>query len=241
MRQSTTVFGGAVTDGRPLVTQSLVVACVVLYVAQLAGPLVGVPVTQWLMFVPGLGLEQPWRFLTSAFVHSDWLPTGLLHIGFNMYVLWLLGPRIETLLGRARYLAVYLLSALGGSVAVLLLAWGREEWWTGTVGASGAVFGLFATLLIVQRRLRQDTRQITVLIVINFLIGVLYAGQISWQGHLGGLVTGAACAAVIAFLGRRPDIAGSKGSWRIHWVGLAVIGAVLVAAAVARYAAGAPL
>lgn len=216
VRQGTTIFGGAVTDGRPLVTQTLMAICAVLYVAQLAGPFVGVPVTEWLLFVPALGAEQPWRFLTSAFVHSDWLPSGLMHIGFNMYILWLLGPRLETLLGRARFLALYLVSALGGSVMVLLLSWSRESWFTGTLGASGAVFGLFSALLVLQRRLRQDTRQITALIVINLVIGFVYAGQISWQGHIGGLVTGAACAAVMVLLGRRPDGSAGRGSWAVH-------------------------
>ena len=94
--------------------------------------------------------------ITVAFLHS---PGQLFHIIFNMLALWLTGPYLESLFGRVRFLALYLLSAFGGSVALLLLANPNDasEWQGGAVGASGAVFGLFAALFVVNRKLRLET------------------------------------------------------------------------------------
>jgi membrane associated rhomboid family serine protease len=104
------------------------------------------------------------------------------------------GPPLEAALGRLRYTALYLLSALGGSVLVFLLA----SLGAATAGASGAVFGLFGAAFVVGRRLRVDVRWIVALIVVNLVITVV-APNISWQGHLGGLVTGAVVAAAYVY------------------------------------------
>src|ERR671920_1585763 len=109
------------------------------------------------------------------------------------------------LLGRARFLALYLISAVGGSVGYLLLnpVLVPGQGLVGVVGASGAIFGLFGAMLVVQRHRGGETRQLWVLIAINGVIGFMVP-QIAWQAHLGGFVTGALCAAAIAYVPRSP-------------------------------------
>lgn len=218
-----TVLGGTVRGGRPLVTLSLIALCAVSYVLQIA--LGWESWTSRLAFAPVLGDVEPWRFLTSAFVHSD----QPLHILLNMYALWVVGPELESMLGRIRFVALYVLSAIGGSVAVLLFADpGAWSWVTATVGASGAVFGLFGAILIVLRRLRRDARGMLVVIGLNFVIGFVVP-NISWQGHLGGLITGTAVGALYAFAPKeRRRVVGI--------VGTAVVATALVAAALVVYA-----
>ena len=109
-----------------------------------------------------------------------------LHIGFNMLALWILGPQLELVLGRVRFLALYLLSGLVGSAAVY---WLSPEY-TPTLGASGAIFGLMGALLVVARKVRADISQLMVWIGINAALTVLRPSGISWQGHLGGFVGG---------------------------------------------------
>jgi membrane associated rhomboid family serine protease len=179
--------------------------CALIYVLQWVVPDDGI--YQNLAFAtvyasPDFGVFEPWRMLTSAFLHSQGF---ILHIALNMYMLWMFGQALEPLLGRIRFLAVYLLSAFGGSVGYLLLTPGYVpgQQVTGVVGASGAIFGLFGAMLVVQRHRGGDTRQLWVLIAVNGVIGFLVP-QIAWQAHLGGLVTGAVCAAAIAYVPRGP-------------------------------------
>ena len=113
MRQARTVFGGQVTDGRPLATMTIIGICVVVFLLQMTVP----GLDNRISFVPALAQEEPWRFVTSAFAHG-----GITHIAFNMYALWVMGTYLEPMLGRARFVAIYLLSALGGSVMYLLLS-----------------------------------------------------------------------------------------------------------------------
>jgi membrane associated rhomboid family serine protease len=241
VRQGRTVFGGAVAVGRPIVTMTLIGICAVVFLGQL----VRSSLTGQIAFVPALGAAEPWRFLTSAFAHS---PRMVLHIAFNMYCLWLMGGYLEPLLGRARFLALYLISALGGSVGYLVLAPGLSlaqlhagqsgPWITGAVGASGAVFGLFGAYLVLNRRLGRSSAGMVATIGINAVLGFIVPG-IAWQAHLGGLVVGAACAAIIAYTGQRRDPiapASAKGRQSVHWVGLGALALLLVVAAVAKYA-----
>ena len=236
VRSARTVFGGAVTDGRPQATLTIIGICVVVFLGQSVVP----GLTDKVKFVPALGPSEPWRFLTSAFAHG-----GFAHIAFNMYALWVMGTYLEPMLGRARFVAVYLLSALGGSVMYLLfssppsvadLAVGDYGMWrNGAVGASGAVFGLFGAFLVLQRRLGRSAAGMYVLIGINAVIGFIPGFNIAWQAHLGGLLTGAAAAASIAYLGR------SRGPTQppnpqLQWVGLAGILALLVVLTVLKYA-----
>jgi membrane associated rhomboid family serine protease len=141
-----------------------------------------------------------------------------------MYALWICGQALEPMLGRARYLGLYLVSALGGSVGYLLLAspvlptqGGSNTWWTGTVGASGAVFGLFAALVVLYRKMGLSTVPIFVLIGINAVLSFTVHG-IAWQAHLGGLVTGAIASAVLI-------LAPKARRSTVQWAGL---GGVLV-------------
>ncbi|MHA7140144.1 MULTISPECIES: rhomboid family intramembrane serine protease [unclassified Arthrobacter] len=202
-------------QGKPILTFSIIGICAVLFLLQMVIP----GLTGALAYAPLYTSEylspEPWRMLTAAFLHS----TGfLLHIAFNMYALWIMGQALEPLLGRTRFLALYLLSAFGGSVAVLLLSNPLQS----VVGASGAVFGLFGAMLIVQRRRGGDVRQLVVLIAINGVLGFVVPG-ISWQAHLGGLLTGTAAAAIIAYAPK------GKNRSLIHWGGLAGLAVLLVA------------
>lgn len=219
-----TVFGGLVRPGRPVVTLTLIGLCVVTYLLQgVSGGAGSGLVTQLLVFYPPLGALQPWRFLTAAFLHGS-----LFHIALNMYVLYLTGPYLEQALGRWRFTVLYLVSALGGSVGYLLLYRPGDP---GTVGASGAVFGLFAAMLVLQRRMRLPLRQTAVVIGINAVLGFLIPG-IAWQAHLGGLVTGAAVAAVMAFAPAPRDAGGAQRRTALQIGGSVLVTAVLAGAAV---------
>ncbi|WP_367183092.1 rhomboid family intramembrane serine protease [uncultured Cellulomonas sp.] len=216
-------LGGRVRDGRPVVTLTIVALCVVSYVLQRVDPSW---TARWI-FAPYLGLAEPWRFVTAAFLHS---PSSLLHIAFNMYALWIVGPYLEATLGRARFVALYLLAAIGGQVGVTLLAAPVPDggWVTGVVGASGAVFGLFGAVLVVLRRLGGDARQILVFLAINAVLGFVLPG-IAWQAHLGGLLTGLALGAAFAHAPRE-----RRAVWGVAaTVGVAVL---LVVLTVAKYA-----
>ncbi|WP_416220806.1 rhomboid family intramembrane serine protease [Cellulomonas sp. S1-8] len=189
-----TVFGGRVRGGRPVVTLTLIALCAVSYVLQLT-------VTGWTSqwaFSPVAGAFEPWRFLTAAFLHS---PGQIFHILFNMIALYMVGPYLESTLGRARFATLYLVSALGGSVGAVLLAPATDTWTTAMVGASGAVFGMFGAVLVVLRRLGRDAGPIIGILVLNGVLGFVLPG-IAWQAHLGGLVVGAALGAAYAYAPR---------------------------------------
>ncbi|NUU32250.1 rhomboid family intramembrane serine protease [Arthrobacter sp. C9C5] len=226
------VYGGAAALGKPLATFGIIAACVLVYVLQWIVPNDGI--YQNFAFAtpyanPAYGAFEPWRMLTSAFLHSQGF---ILHIVLNMYMLWMFGQALEPLLGRVRFLALYLLSAVGGSVGYLLLtpAYAPGQEVSGVVGASGAIFGLFGAMLVVQRHRGGDTRQLWVLIAINGVIGFVIP-QIAWQAHLGGLITGALSAAVIAYVprGRRQGL--------LQAAGLAVVLCLLIAATAVHAAA----
>jgi membrane associated rhomboid family serine protease len=216
-----TVFGGRASGGRPVVTQAIIAACVVLYVLQLAP---GSGITAALALAPGQVAQEPWRLLSSAFLHS---PSLILHIVFNMLVLYQVGPWLEQALGRARFAALYVISALGGSVGFLLLGVNANlpaAFQPSVVGASGAVFGMFGALLVLTRTLGRRDQALIGTIAINFVIGVIIP-NVAWQGHLGGLVTGALAALIIA---KAPAARRSA----VQWAGLvALTGALLVLAA----------
>ena len=205
-----------ILGGRPsadaMVTKTLIAVCAAVGLIQLIMPLV----TTRFAFFPALALVEPWRFVTTAFLHAS-----PMHLAFNMWALWVCGSVLEPVLGRWRFAALYGLSAVGGSTAIFLLSSpASSSWFTLTVGASGAVFGLFAALFVIQRRFGRDTSAIVGLLAINLVISVLGSG-ISWQGHLGGLLTGAAVSAVFAWAPRDRRDAYAVG-------GCAAVGALLV-------------
>ncbi|WP_246012597.1 rhomboid family intramembrane serine protease [Myceligenerans xiligouense] len=200
--RQTTVMGGTARAGRPVITLGIIVACVASWIVQVVP---GSGWTQLLWFWPVGGYYEPWRFVTAAFVHSSTIPP--LHLLFNMFALWIMGQFLEPLLGRARFSALCFVSAVGGSVGVLLAAFGTpadvgSAWYVPVVGASGMVFGLFGAAIPVLRRMGRSAVQMWVLIAINAVLGFVIP-NVSWQGHLGGLVTGLAIGAAFAFVPRR--------------------------------------
>lgn len=217
-RPTRTVLGGAAVR-EALATKVLIGACVVVYVLQIAAP----RLTAQLEMVPALVASEPWRLLTTAFLHGS-----VMHLAFNMWALWVLGAVLEPLLGRWRFIALYVLSALGGSTAIYWLAApsSLSQWWGGTVGASGAVFGLFAALFVIQRRLGRDTSAIVGLLAVNLVISFVGSG-ISWQGHLGGMVVGGIVAALFAWSPRQ------RRTRQAVW-GTAAVAVALVALLVLR-------
>ncbi|MDN5797272.1 MAG: rhomboid family intramembrane serine protease [Intrasporangium sp.] len=229
-RQSTTVLGGRVTDGKPVVTYTLIGICVVIFLIQWVSP----GFTTDFAFAPIAGWVEPWRFVTAMFLHS---PRSLMHIGFNMYALYILGSYLEPLMGRARFLALYLISGIGGQVGVLILAGnptiaglatGQDQAWvTAVVGASGAIFGLFGALIVLNRHLNRSVAGIYGIVLINAAIGFIIP-NIAWQAHLGGFVTGLAGAGLLV-LARRRDVPA------LVWAGLTALLVVVVAIAVVKY------
>ena len=166
---------------------------------------------------------EVWRIVTGAFLHDYHLPFGILHIGFNMYILYFLGTLLEPAIGRVRFLSLYFTSLLCGSFGALLVTPNSP-----TVGASGAVFGLMGGAIIVMRARGMDPWRspIAGLIVINLLFSFTWGG-ISIGGHIGGLIGGAIAALALIEVGERPGLAG------VGYVLCAVIAAAAVAGSLA--------
>ncbi|MFG2876103.1 rhomboid family intramembrane serine protease [Streptomyces sp. NPDC048337] len=187
-----TLAGGMVAADPQLVTKTLIGINVAVFLAGLAAPalviqleLLGRYVEFFGAPVEGVSTGQYHRLLTSVFLHVEWW-----HIIGNMIGLWVIGGPLEAALGRARYLAVYLLSGLGASALVYLLTPPN----TPTLGASGAVFGLLGATVVLVRRLRYEMRPVIVMVVLMLVLTFVPFGgslNVSWQAHVGGLVTGA--------------------------------------------------
>jgi len=169
-------------------------------------------------WLPGASSGAWWELLTNAFTHVE-----VWHIGFNMFALWILGPQMEAFVGRARFLALYLLSALAGSASVYWLA--NPDGYT--LGASGAIFGLMGAVLMVAIKVRGNVQGVLMLIGINAVITVAGHSFISWQGHLGGLIGGLAIGAILIFA-PKPN----RATWQA--IGLAAVSVVLVGLFVGR-------
>ena len=183
----------AAAAGAPVVTYAMITICVLMYAVTSFAP----STKPDLALVPATLMSRPWTVLTGAFLHG-----GIMHILFNMLSLYWVGRAIEPVLDWWRFLTVYLVSALGGSA--FILAWcliQPSELLVGTVGASGAVFGLFGAVFVLQRLGGADTTPILTLLGINLVYGFLASG-ISWQAHIGGAVAGVAATWVLARLAR---------------------------------------
>lgn len=143
----------------------------------------------------GVAHGEWWRLLTGGFLHAN-----LIHIGFNMFALWVLGSQLEGAIGRVRFGIVYFASLLAGSLGVMLLSPD-----TPTVGASGAIFGLFGVALAAQRSQGIDIWQSGLggVLVINLAFTFMFSNQISVGGHLGGLAGGYLCGVIVYELGPR--------------------------------------
>ncbi|MEU0392518.1 rhomboid family intramembrane serine protease [Streptomyces sp. NPDC006208] len=184
-----TLAGGVVSADPLFVTKILLALNAVVFILVLAlgqrfvaeTELIGYAFNPQLGEIVGVADGEWYRLITATFLHEE-VP----HIGFNLLGLWFLGRLVEPELGRVRYLAVYLLSGLGGSVLAYLLADENQP----SLGASGAVFGLMGAVLVIARRTRMDVRPIVLILAIN-LIFSFTRENISWEGHIGGLVIGA--------------------------------------------------
>lgn len=171
-------------------------------------------------WLPGFADGAYWQVLTSGFTH-----VAILHIAFNMFALWVIGPQLELMLGRVRFLALYFLSLVAGSTAVL---WAAPEFQP-TLGASTAIYGLFAALLVLALKVGADVRQLLMLIGINVFI-TFAVPNISWQGHLGGFVGGALVVGALVYAPKR-----HRTAYQV--AGLSLVGVLLVVAILARTAA----
>jgi len=194
VRQPRTRFGGRQYGANPVVTYALIAVNVLMFGLQTVSADLQ---SELVLFSPAVADGDLYRLLTSAFLHY-----GVTHLLFNMWALYVVGPPLEASLGRLRFSALYVLSALGGSVLVYLLS----SLGAATAGASGAIFGLFGASFVVGKRLNLDVKWVIGLIAINlaftFVIPLMGGMNISWQGHIGGLVTGAVVAAAYAYAPR---------------------------------------
>ncbi len=179
-RQAKTVLGGRISTNPTSVTTILIGINVLVFILMMAtGGRDSVVFDEGAMWGYGVAYGEYWRLLTSAFLHS-----GIMHIAFNMLALYMFAPVIEEALGRAKYLLTYVTLAVAASVWVYWLT--PEN--VATVGASGVVFGLFGLILVFMMKTKQDVTGLVVLLAINAVISL--QAHISWQGHLGGFVTG---------------------------------------------------
>lgn len=154
--------------------------------------------------IPGLVANGDyWRLVTAGFLHfGNYGGYGPVHLIFNMFALYVLGRDLEVALGRIRFAAVYLLSLLGGSVAVMLFG----DPISSVAGASGAIYGLFGGIAVVVFRAKMNPTPVLVLLGINIFLSVALPG-ISLLGHLGGLVVGALTTAALVYAPRTPNMA----------------------------------
>lgn len=175
--------------GRPgLVTQILVGICIVVYVLQQTSDSV---LIDYSLYGARLAYgDEYYRLLTAAFLHLS-----LIHIVFNVLALYLLGTQLEQLLGRVRYLALFVVCAVGGNATSYLVNGSDAS----SAGASTAVYGFFAAYFMIARRLRADTSQILVIVGINLVITFALPGIDRW-GHLGGLAAGITLGAIYAYV-----------------------------------------
>ncbi|MCW4457399.1 rhomboid family intramembrane serine protease [Microbacterium sp. MPKO10] len=185
-------------SGHPAVTYAIIALTLAVFVLQL---IPGLGVTDSLLYagvysIPELGNFQPWRMLTVALVHSQ---SFFLHVALNMYTLWIFGRMLEPMIGRWRFATLYVITAFGSSVGVLLLSSPLQP----VVGASGAIFGLMGATLVIVHKLGGNMTGLLVLVGINLVIGFIPGTNIAWQAHLGGLVTGALLGLVFVSTRRR--------------------------------------
>ncbi|MFI5759457.1 rhomboid family intramembrane serine protease [Streptomyces sp. NPDC051563] len=202
-----TIAGGVVAADPHLVTKILIGINVAVFLLVTAVPSLDSDLVMLGRYGDQFGVStgEYYRLLTSPFLHVEWW-----HIFSNMLGLWFIGGPLEQELGRARYLTVYLLSALGGSVAVYLLT----EPTVPTLGASGAVFGLLGATVVLFRRMRYEMRPLITMAVLMLVLTFMPGLNVSWQAHIGGLITGGLVAA--GFLWPTKDM-GARNRTLVQW------------------------
>ena len=212
-----------------VVTYALMGLIVIVYAGQWLSQ--GALTSAWVLNPKVVGAE-PWRLITSAFLHS---PGTIIHILFNLYALYVFGPALESFLGKARFLALYVTSALGGSLGVLALyalaiaTHGGSIDATGgflapgsALGASGAIFGLLGAYLPLRRAIGVNVTMLLIVLGINVALGFVASG-IAWEAHLGGLLVGVAMGSVFART-RRP----AQRRAQVAMIGGLVVGLLVV-------------
>lgn len=202
-----TIAGGVVAADPFLVTKILIGINVAVFLLVKAVPRLNFELVMlgWYGDQAGVSSGEYYRLLTSPFLHVEWW-----HIVSNMLGLWFIGGPLEQALGRARYLTVYLLSALGGSVAVYLLTGPLVA----TLGASGAVFGLLGATVVLFRRMRYEMRPLITMAVFMLVLTFMPGLNVSWQAHIGGLITGVLVAS--GFLWPTKDM-GARNRKFVQW------------------------
>ena len=161
------------------VTKFLSISLLVVYVFQFL--LGDVLIANFALFAPSVANGQWWLLITAGFLHGS-----IIHLLFNVYILWVLGSQLENIVGKTKFIIIYFGSLFGGSLASYLFS----PFGSYSIGASGAIFGLMGAMLVVGRKRNLDISQITTLVVINVVIGFVLSG-IDWRAHLGGLAAGA--------------------------------------------------
>ncbi len=245
VRTARTAFGGSLAGAQGMVTKVLVGLNVGMFVLTvlaagtngvnammrtLVGQSSDSPLHRWLDMIPlaidpsraeliGVANGEYWRLLTAGFMHY-----GLIHLGLNMVALWLLGGEVERAVGRWRFLAVYLLSGFGGTIAVYLFGATNGP----VAGASASVFGMFGALFFLFRKLKKDIRGLVTIVLINFAAGLFI--NVSWLGHIGGLVLGAITGGLLAYAPSGPR------RTAIQVTGLVIVGVALLGLVIYRTA-----
>ncbi|MDM4721809.1 rhomboid family intramembrane serine protease [Micromonospora sp. WMMA1363] len=246
VRPARTAFGGGAAGRQGHVTKALIAVNVLVMLLSIAtdrngdaavggsgfGGLLGggTPLTEWgavlgLARFPdgtigGIADGEWYRLVTAMFLHY-----GVIHLLLNSWALWVLGRSLEANLGRSRFLALYLISGFGGNVAAYLFSAPNGF----TAGASTAIFGLFAALIVIERRMGRDISQVIPILVINLVFTLTVPG-ISIPGHLGGLAVGGLLALVLAYAprSRRTMVQAAGGAVII----MALLGLALIRTAV---------
>jgi len=195
VRTGTAAFGRA---GATSATTVLIAINVIVFLIEIGSGSGGLNgggnvIDNFSVFAPKIADGEWYRVLTGGFLHA-----GLLHIAFNMYALYLFGPPLESTLGRVRFLSLYLVSAVGGTAASYAFNAPNQ----GSLGASGAVFGLFGAFFIVNRKFGRDNSGLLVLLAINLAFAFLPGTNIDWHAHVGGLVTGSLVASALVYAPR---------------------------------------
>ena len=210
MPAARTRFGGVLRPGDALVTKILIGLNLAVFVPTL---LLGSSFWgETAMIGAYVYHGEYWRLFTSMFVQA-----GLMHLAVNLISLWVLGPMLESALGRLRFVALYLIGGLGGSA----VAYAFTELNVPVIGASGAIAALFGAILVLSRQLRLDPSMLFGILAINVVINVFARDHLSWQGHLGGLIAGALLGVVLGYAPR-------DRRTLVHGIGFAAVAALSI-------------
>ncbi|MGH2603410.1 MAG: rhomboid family intramembrane serine protease, partial [Dehalococcoidia bacterium] len=227
VRQGRTTFGGRVVSDTALITKALIGVNLGVFLLLFVGGgdfvwrvvLQGVAPSVTGDGLGGVANGEWYRLLTATFAHRE-----ILHVALNMFALYIFGQELERLLGPGRFLALYLLSGLGGSLA----SYAFNPPLQGSLGASGAIFGLIGAMVMVQRRLRYNTNGLLIYIGVLIVFGFVVPG-IDWKAHLGGMLTGVILGAAFVYAPQHRRAA-------YHAAACVVVLALVIAGVLARTA-----